>query len=104
MKKLTCVLAILAIASTAAVAKDLKQGKKATGPAVAANEMTDAEMDRVTAGLSFVNYGPTGGYNPINNPGVGNMPGCNCASGLGQVYSTPAIDSAAYSHAAKLAP
>ena len=104
MQKLTCALAILAAASTAAVAKDLKQGKKSAAPTVTASQMTDAEMDRVTAGLSFVNYGPTGGYNPINNPGVGNMPGCNCASGLGQVYSTPAIDTAAYSHAAKLAP
>jgi hypothetical protein len=50
MKKITCVLAILAAASTAAVAKDLKQEKKATAPAVAATEMTDAEMDNVTAG------------------------------------------------------
>ena len=66
--------------------------------------MTDAEMDRVTAGLSFVTYDPTGGYHQINNPGVGNMPGCNCSSGLGQIYSTPAINSPAYYHAAKLAP
>jgi len=49
MKKLTCVLAILAAASTAAVAKDLKQDKKATVPTVAATQMTDAEMDQVTA-------------------------------------------------------
>jgi len=50
MKKITCVLAILAAASTAAVAKDLKQDKKATAPAVAATQMTDSEMDKVTAG------------------------------------------------------
>jgi hypothetical protein len=53
MKKLTCVLAILAAASTAAMAKDLKQDKKATAPAVAATEMTDAEMDKVTAAVAF---------------------------------------------------
>ena len=49
MKKLTYAMAILAAASTAAVAKDLKREKKATAPAVAATQMTDAEMDRVTA-------------------------------------------------------
>jgi hypothetical protein len=50
MKKIVCVLAILAAASTAAVAKDLKQDKKAKAPTVAAAQMTDAEMDKVTAG------------------------------------------------------
>ena len=50
MNKITCVLAILAAASTAAVAKDLKQDKKPTGPSIAAIQMTDAEMDKVTAG------------------------------------------------------
>ena len=50
MKKLTCVLAILAAASTAAVAKDLKQDKKATAPAAKATVMSDSEMDKVTAG------------------------------------------------------
>ena len=59
MKKLTYVLAILAAASTAAVAKDLKQDKKATTPAVSATQMTDAEMDKVTAGVGYVNF-----YNP----------------------------------------
>jgi hypothetical protein len=49
MKKLTCVLAILAAASTAAVAKDLKQDKKSTAPTVTATQMSDAEMDKVTA-------------------------------------------------------
>ena len=42
MKKLTYVLAILAAASTAAVAKDLKL-----------KPMNDAEMDKVTAGQGF---------------------------------------------------
>jgi hypothetical protein len=50
MKTMTCVLAILAAASTAALAKDLKQDKKAGAPTVAAAQMTDAEMDKVTAG------------------------------------------------------
>ena len=49
MKKLTYAMAILAAASTAAVAKDLRQDNKATAPTVAATQMTDAEMDRVTA-------------------------------------------------------
>jgi hypothetical protein len=53
MKKITCVLAILAAASTAALAKDLKQGKQAPAPAVVATQMSDAEMDKVTAGQGF---------------------------------------------------
>jgi hypothetical protein len=61
MKKLTYVLAILAAASTAAVAKDLKQDKKAAAPIVAATQMNDSEMDKVTAGRS------TG----LDNPGHG---------------------------------
>jgi hypothetical protein len=56
MKKITCVLAILAAASPAAVAKDFKQDKKATLPAVSATQMTDAEMDKVTAGAAAVAY------------------------------------------------
>jgi hypothetical protein len=43
-------LAVLAAAvSTAAVAGELKQGKT-TAPAATATQMTDSEMDRVTAG------------------------------------------------------
>jgi hypothetical protein len=56
MKKLVYVLVILAAASTAAVAKDLKRDKKATTPAVSATQMTDAEMDKVTAGSAAVAY------------------------------------------------
>jgi hypothetical protein len=52
MKKIACVLAILAAASTAAMAKDLKQDNKAAAPTVAATQMNDDEMDNVTAGLS----------------------------------------------------
>jgi len=58
MQKLTCVLAILAAASTASVAKDLKQEKKSTAPTVTANQMTDAEMDKVTAGDAPNQGGP----------------------------------------------
>ena len=50
MKKITCVLAILAAASTAALAKDLKRDSKTTAPVVTATQMTESEMDKVTAG------------------------------------------------------
>jgi hypothetical protein len=53
MKKIVYILAILAAASTAAMAKDLKQDKKATAPTVSATQMSDSEMDRVTAGQGF---------------------------------------------------
>jgi hypothetical protein len=91
MKKLIYVLAILAAASTAAVAKDLKQGNKAKAPAVSASQMTDAEMDRVTAGLYFVNN-----HQIVDNPGLGNQPdvNCYCAPGIGRWYGTPAVDTA----------
>ncbi len=61
MKKIIYTLAILAAASTAAVAKDhLKQDKKATlrAPTVSATQMTDAEMDKVTAGEAGIIYTP----------------------------------------------
>jgi hypothetical protein len=65
MKKLICVVAILAAASTAAVAKDLK-----------GNLMTDSEMDKVTAGSGFgVQTAVTQGGSPniggTANPGIG---------------------------------
>jgi hypothetical protein len=53
MKKSLYVFAILAATiSTSAMAKDLKQDKKATtnAPALSAAQMSDAEMDKVTAG------------------------------------------------------
>jgi opacity protein-like surface antigen len=55
MKKIVCALAILAAASTAAVAKDVKQDQKAA-PAVSATQMTDSEMDKVT-GATAVTVG-----------------------------------------------
>jgi hypothetical protein len=55
---LTCVLAVLAAASTAATAKDLKHDKKITAPSGSAIQMTDAEMDKVTAGGAGIIYTP----------------------------------------------
>jgi hypothetical protein len=53
MKTITCVLAILAAASTAAVAKDLKQDRKDSSAAtVSATQMSDSEMDGLTAGIN----------------------------------------------------
>jgi hypothetical protein len=57
MQKLTCVLAILAAASTATLAGEIKQDKKATAPAVSATQMTDSEMDKVTAGATPASVG-----------------------------------------------
>jgi hypothetical protein len=53
MRKSIVVLAMLAAATSVAVAKDLNQDKKAEVPAVAAKQMTDADMDKVTAGDGF---------------------------------------------------
>ena len=83
MKKITCVLAILAAASTAAVAKDLKQDKKAAST-ISATQMSDAEMDKVTAGdVSFdngsVSFVMVSGQNPngvlVNPAGFTVFPG-----------------------------
>jgi hypothetical protein len=80
MKKITCVFAILAAASTAALAKDqdLKQDKT-NGPTVA-TQMNDAEMDKVTAGLAFYTGAPGGGRY-IDNPGVGHGYGIGRGNG-----------------------
>ena len=59
MKNLRYAVAILAAASTASVAGEIKQDKKAPKPAVSGTQMTDAEMDKVTAGVGYVNF-----YNP----------------------------------------
>jgi hypothetical protein len=76
MKKLVGVLAILAAAvSTSAVAKDLKQEKKA--PAISATQMTNSEMDRVTAGFAFRN----GNGDIVANPGQGKHLGIGRGNG-----------------------
>jgi hypothetical protein len=90
MRKITCVLAILAAASTAAVAKDLKQDNKGTAPGVSATQMTDSEMDKVTAGQgagvgtarehtanvehAFPGLGIAGGH--AHSPGLPGHGGC----------------------------
>ena len=85
MKKLMYAFAIIAAAaSTAAVAKDLKQDKKAAAPTVSAQQMTDSEMDKVTAGLSpnvFIVYSPNGkdGFQPDGSKSPQQSPVCfNC--------------------------
>jgi hypothetical protein len=72
MRKSIVVIAMLAVATSVAVAKDLKQDKRAAAPAVTAAQMTDAEMNKVTAG-----------NNGLNGAGVGygNGNGCNCGRG-----------------------
>jgi hypothetical protein len=69
MQKLTYVLAILAALSTAAVAGEIKQ-KEATATAITATQMSDAEMDQVTAGVAYVTvYDPAHFYVLIYNNG-----------------------------------
>jgi len=83
MKKITCVLAILAAASTAAVAKDLKQDNKANAPAVSATQMNDAEMDKVTAAgaPSLIGQGAFGtGYEASNHNSAHSDDGINTAN------------------------
>jgi hypothetical protein len=92
MKVETCVLAVLAAVSTAAMAKDLKQDKAPPAAAVKAKVMTDAEMDKVTAGgsLSFgvlnnglgknLNSNPNGYFNFGHNEGGFQGNGSNAAS------------------------
>jgi opacity protein-like surface antigen len=76
MKKSVCVLAVLAATvSTSAVAKDLKQEKKA--PAISATQMTDSEMDRVTAGFRFFN----GKGELVENPSQGKHLGLDKGGG-----------------------
>jgi len=78
MKKLTCVLAILAAASTAALAKDLKQDKKdTTPPTVSATQMNHSEMDKVTAGDA--------GGDPNSNKGIGSLYGQTNAAAANQI-------------------
>ena len=63
---------------TAAVAKDLKQDKKATTtPNVSATQMTDSEMEKVTAGVSVANGHVTMSIIPNgkNTVGLINTPG-----------------------------
>jgi len=69
-KSVFVVAALIAAVSTAAVAKDVKQEKRA-GPV----QMTDSEMDKVTAGTKTDNNGKDVGMGmgggSINTPGQG---------------------------------
>ena len=62
LKKLAYALTILGMASTMGLAEDLKQEKQATAPKVSATQMTDSEMDKVTAGFNIGQqpFGPHG--------------------------------------------
>jgi hypothetical protein len=81
MKKIVGALAILAAASTAAVAKDLKRDQKTTTtPAVSATQMSDAEMDNVTAGAwegNSVSVGAAGLIQEVGGPYTANRFGYN---------------------------
>jgi opacity protein-like surface antigen len=74
-KSVFVVAALVAAVSTAAVAKDVKQEKRA-GPV----QMTDSEMDKVTAGFSTDNNGLNGGgvgFGGGNGGGNGQGPAHN---------------------------
>jgi len=72
MRKSVFVAAVIAAAfSTVAMAGDLKQDKKTTTPAVTATQMSDAEMDKVTAGFDGVICDvPGGGCGTLTASGV----------------------------------
>jgi hypothetical protein len=86
MQKLTSVLAILAAASTATLAGEIKQDKKAAAPAVSATQMTDAEMDKVTAGDAGIIYTPGDAQmNGVPNSPFGGLYGGLVYPGLSSV-------------------
>ena len=72
MCKSLVVLAVLAVtAPSLAFAGETQQQSKSTGPAVTATQMSDAEMDKVTAGTagaSLLTVAPTGLTNAPNPP------------------------------------
>ena len=56
MRKSVFVVAVIAAAcSSAAFAGEVKQEKKATAPTIKAQTMSDAQMDKVTAGAGIGN-------------------------------------------------
>ena len=58
MRKSGFVIAVIAAAcSSVAFAAEVKQDKKAPAPTVKATTMSDADMDKVTAGFSSDNNG-----------------------------------------------
>jgi hypothetical protein len=67
MRKSVFVIAVIAAAcSSVAFAGEVKQDKKAQVPVVKAQTMTDADMDKVTAGYYVSNHGQ-GGINWNSN-------------------------------------
>ncbi len=77
-KSVFVVAALVAAVSTAAIAKDVKQEKR-PGPV----QMTDAEMDKVTAGFSTDNNGLNGGGIGFGN-GHGGGKGQGALNGNGR--------------------
>ena len=92
MRKSVFVIAVIAAAcSSVAFAGEVKQDKKAPAPVVKSTIMSNADMDKVTAGAGFGNCtaagicGPGQG-NPQGEPGLhgnsGRLPGLgNCTAG-----------------------
>ena len=77
IKKSVFVLAVIGAAcSSVAFAAEVKKDK-AHVPAVKATTMSDAQMDKVTAGLSFIN----GAGNTVDNDGRGHAFGISKGGG-----------------------
>ena len=62
---------IAATCSSVAFAGEVKQDKKAPVPSVKATTMSDADMDKVTAGFSSDNNGTNGGGTGASGNGLG---------------------------------
>ena len=75
MRKSVFVVAVIAAAcSSAAFAGEVKQDKKATAPTIKAQTMSDAQMDKVTAGAGIGNayaFGKEDGKGWEFNNGIG---------------------------------
>jgi hypothetical protein len=85
MKKSVLVLAMIAASCSIAAANEVRQDRKATVLTVAAAQMTDAEMDAVTAG--------TAGYQEKCN-----AHGCHWVGGGGQSWHRNANNGYEHSH------
>ena len=83
MKSVSALAITMALSMTAAVAKDLKQDKAPTAPAVKAKVMTDAEMDMVSGGTK----GELSGSNTARNNGFFTGASFNADGGLGNALS-----------------
>jgi len=54
----------------------MKQDKKAPTPAVSGTQITDAEMDKVTAGVALRTLRKVTDLYQWANPSLSNLPGC----------------------------